>query len=98
MTIQDQSATAPVDTNQQSCEASAVGALWQVAEAGSAYVTDPAARIVAIRHGIPAAAVGGLAARMGMCKEPMLTSLELPRIRYEKSMFKIYQNVAIGQQ
>lgn len=90
MTIQDQSATAPVDTNQQSCEASAVGALWQVAEAGSAYVTYPAARIVAIRHGIPAAAVSGLAARMGMCKEPMLTSLELPRIRYEKAMFKIY--------
>lgn len=61
-------------------------------------MTDPAARIAALRHGIPAAAIGGLAARMGMSKEPMLTSLGLPQIRYEKAMFKIYQNVAIGQQ
>lgn len=75
-----------------------MGALWQVAEAGSAYVTNPAARIAAIRHGIPAAAIGGLVARMSMSKKPMLTSLRLPRIRYGKAMFKKYQNVAIGQQ
>ncbi|MDB5962891.1 MAG: hypothetical protein JWP59_4185 [Massilia sp.] len=51
----------------------------RAAEASASYGADPTTRIALIREGIPAAAVGTLAARMGMSKELMLASLGLSR-------------------
>jgi putative toxin-antitoxin system antitoxin component (TIGR02293 family) len=43
------------------------------------YQSDPQARIAVIRHGIPAAVISSLSARMGMSKETLLSSLGLSR-------------------
>jgi putative toxin-antitoxin system antitoxin component (TIGR02293 family) len=43
------------------------------------YSLDPQQRIEAIRHGIPAAYVALLSARMGISKEHLLSSLDLSR-------------------
>ncbi|WP_229491839.1 antitoxin Xre-like helix-turn-helix domain-containing protein [Massilia sp. HP4] len=50
-----------------------------VAEASSAFHVDPQARIALIRHGVPAASIGDLSARMGISKEILLSSLGLSR-------------------
>lgn len=48
-------------------------------EVDNVYLCDPQARIALIRAGVPALAIGALAARLGISKESLLGSLGLSR-------------------